>query len=268
MGPLYGRGPSTVVLWADDRTVEASPLAPATTEDLDDFRQLLDDIQRRVRPRNLAVLHDEILAAGWDDQGTLRYGVQSGVLLFNAAALAEFAEELWQEREVILQDAGGRHPDSGTEIWPRWVTVTAQRSAAVRGARALALAAVEALLNELLAAQHPNEYESWEIKKYMGFRPKIMKLLELHDMVLDDVPWFEALDTHAKLRNSMIHHRPGWIVDDNDDLSVAPNDDMTQESLAETLEVVHDAIGGLFALYGAATPDTHRPDWLQSTAGW
>jgi hypothetical protein len=49
---------------------------------------------------------------------------------------------------------------------------------------------------------------------------------------------------------------------------VAPDDDMTQERLIETLEVVHEAIDGLFALYGVRTPDTHRPDFLIQTAGW
>ena len=101
-----------------------------------------------------------------------------------------------------------------------------------------------------------------------GFREKLVNLLGLHGAEPDDVTWFEALYEHAQLRNSMIHHRPGWIVDDSDEHSVAPNDDMTQESLTETLEVVHQAIGGLFALYGAPTPETHRPEWLRQTAGW
>ncbi len=268
MGFLFGRGPSTVVLWADDYTVEESPLASSTPEDVEAFVQLLDDIRQRVRPPNMAVTHDAILSAGWEDRGTLKYEVRSGLLLVDAAALAEMADEMWHEREGMLADAGGRHPEIGSEVWPQWVDVTARRNATVRGSRALALAAVEALVNELLAAQHPDEYAAWEIKKRMGFRQKLVKLLGLHGVDPDDVSWFEALDTHAQLRNSMIHHRPGWIVDESDKHSVAPNENMTQESLTETLEVVHHAIGGLFALFGAQTPDTHRPEWLKRTAGW
>ena len=267
-GLLFGRGVSTVVLWADDYTVEEPPLASATPEDLEAFEQLLDDLRQHPRLPNLAAVHDAILSAGWEDRGMLKYKVLSGLLLVDAAALAEMADEMWREREEMLADAGGRHPEAESEVWAQWVAVTARRNASVRGSRALALAAVEALLNELLAAQHPDEYASWEIKKRLGFRRKLVKLLGLHDVNPDGLSWFEALDAHASLRNSMIHHRPSWIVDDSDEHSVAPNDDMTQESLAETLEVVHGAIAGLFALYEVQTPATHRPEWLRRTAGW
>lgn len=267
-GFLYGRGPSTVVLWADDRTVEESPVDSSTPEDLDAFEQLLGDIRLRVRPRNMAVAHDAILSAGWEVRGTLKYEVQSGLLLVDAGALAEMAGELWREREEILADADGRHPDIGSEVWAQFVTVTTRRNAAVRGSRALALAAVEALVNELLAAQHPDEYAAWETQQRKGFRQKLVNLLGLHGADPDDLSWFDALDRHVQLRNSMIHHRPGWIVDVSDEHSVAPNDDMTQERLTETLEVVHQAICGLFAFYGAQTPETHRPEWLKRTAGW
>ena len=43
VGFLDGCGPSTVVLWADDYTVEESPLASSTTEDLEAFEQSLED---------------------------------------------------------------------------------------------------------------------------------------------------------------------------------------------------------------------------------
>ena len=106
VGFLYGRGPSTVVLWADDYTVEESPLASSTPEDLEAFERSLDDIRQRVRPPNMAVTHDAILSAGWEDRGTLTYEVQSGLLLVDATALAEMSDELWREREEILADAG------------------------------------------------------------------------------------------------------------------------------------------------------------------
>jgi hypothetical protein len=216
----------------------------------------------------MAVTHDAIVSAGWEDRGMRKYVLQSGLLLVDAAALAEMADELWREREEILAEADGRHPEVGSPVWAQWVTITSRRDATVRGARALALAAVEALVNELLAAQHPSEYADWEIKRRKGFRYKLVNLLELHGTDPDDVSWFEALEKHRQLRNRMIHHRPGWTVDDSDQHSVAPSDDMTQERLTETLEVVHQAIGGLFALYGVPTPDTHRPDWLRRNADW
>jgi hypothetical protein len=146
LGLLYGRGPSTVVLWADDYTVEDSPMGSSTPEDLKAFEQLLDDIRLQVQPPNMAVAHDTILSAGWEERGTLKYEIQSGLLLVNAAALAETADELWREREGILAKAGSRHPEFGSEVWAQWVTVTSRRSATVRGSRALALATVEALV--------------------------------------------------------------------------------------------------------------------------
>jgi hypothetical protein len=46
---------------------------------------------------------------------------------------------------------------------------------------------------------------------------------------------------------------------------VDPDVGLSQERLHETLEAVHDAVAGLFALYSAPVPDTHRPDWLART---
>ena len=54
----------------------------------------------------MAVTHDAILSAGWEDRATLKYEVQSGLLLVDATALAEISDELWREREEILADAG------------------------------------------------------------------------------------------------------------------------------------------------------------------
>lgn len=267
-GFLYGRGSSSVVLWADDYTVEESPVGSSTPEDLAAFEQLLDVISQDVQPANMAIAHDAILSAGWEDRGALKYEVQSGLLLVDATALAEMADELWHEREEILAGSDGLHPETGSDAWARWVTVVSRRNAAVRGATALALAAVEALVNELLAAQHPDEYAAWETERRMGFRQKLVKLLELHGAIPNDVTWFEALDREVDLRNSMMHHRPEWTVDQSDEHSVAPSEDMTQQRLTETLEAVHQAIGGLFALYDVPTPGTHRPEWLQDAARW
>lgn len=268
LGFLYGRGSSTVVIWAGGATVEASPMASSAPEDLESFKRLIGRIRRDTKPANMAEAHDAILAAGWEYRGTLEYKVQSGLLLTDSSALAEIANEMWLERRAILAAAGGRHPEMNSEDWARWVAVTTRRNAAIRGARALALAAVEALVNELLAAQHPDEFADWETEKRMGFVQKLKKLLQLHGANPDDVPWLKALLAQAQLRNNLIHHRPEWIVDDSDDQSVEPNDDLTQESLAETLEAVHQAIRGLFALYGVPTPDTHRSEWLRRVAGW
>ncbi len=267
-GFLYGRGSSTLVVWTDDQTVEEPPDFSATQDDLDAFVRLLDDIRARIAPRSWADAHDAILEAGWEDRGMLQYDIRSGHLLVDTAALAEMAEKLWDERERILLESGGRQPEMGSPVWSRWVEVTVRRNAAVRGARALGIAAVEALINELLAVQHPGEYADLEMRRRAGFRSKLAKLLELQDLDLDDVAWFGELEAHADLRNSMIHHRPSWVVDHRDSDSVAPDDDMTQECLMETLEVVHHAVVGLFGLYGTMPPDTHRPGWLQHVAGW
>jgi hypothetical protein len=265
LGYLYGCGSSTVLLWADDHTVEQYAEGSAGPEDLAAFEQLLDGI-RQARPPNMAVAHDAILAAGWEYRGTLEYRLQSGLHLVDAAALAEISDELWSERETILAQSNGRHPEMGSEAWPSWITVTARRNAAVRGARAMALAAVEALVNELLAAQHPDEYADWETKKRMGFRQKLLNLVRLHGVDPDSLPWFTELEKHSGLRNRMLHHQPEWIVDGSDEESVAPTEDMTQELLAETLAVAHRAVDGLFALYGVPTPETHRPGWLRRAA--
>ena len=102
-GFLYGRGPSTVVLWADDRAAEKAPDGSATPEDLEAFEQLLDDLRLRIRPRNMAVTHDAILSAGWEDRGMLKYEVRSGLLLADTAALAEMG---WRAVARAGRDSG------------------------------------------------------------------------------------------------------------------------------------------------------------------
>ena len=153
-GFLYGRGPSTVVLWADDYTVEESPVGSSTPEDLKAFEQLLDDVRVRVRPANMAVTHDAILSAGWEDRGELKYEVQSGLLLVDAAALAEMADELWREREGILAEADGRHPEVGTEVWAQRPDSSAGKGRLGRDplARAGVLPGVAAAASRILAA--------------------------------------------------------------------------------------------------------------------
>lgn len=124
------------------------------------------------------------------------------------------------------------------------------------------MAAVEAFVNELLAVQHPDEYDEWEIRRRQGFWTKLKGLIELHGLDPEDLNWFHELDEHAKLRNSMLHHRPSWVLDDRDEDSIAPEDDMTQERLSQTLVAVERAIAGLLDLYGVEPPETHQPDWL------
>lgn len=267
-GILYGRESSSVVLWMDDYSFDEASGGSATPDDIADFEQLLAAIETNVRPKNLAEVHDAILAAGWEDQGMLTYQVRSGLLLADAAALAAMSTEFWNTREALLSAAGGRHPEIGSPSWEEWVVTTARRAACVRSARILSLAALEALVNELLAAQHPDQYAEWEESRRVGFGPKLKNLLHLHNVQPEDLPWFDELTEHSNLRNTTIHHRPGWTHDERDQHSVAPDADMTQDRLMDTLRVVHDAVDGLFALYGTTTPDTHRPEWLRQFAGW
>lgn len=265
MGYVYGRGKSELVVWADDHSIEPARGAEATETDLADFAALIDSL-RRQGLRNWAEVHSRILASGWEDRGTDHYDVQSGILLQDAVTLASVADEYWAERVALLQQAGGRHPEDGSVEWPRWVTVTMRRTAAARGARALALASVEALVNELLAARHPDEYQRWEIDgEKRAFWKKLRGLLSLVGAGTEPA-WFQELATHGGLRDSMLHHRPEWIRDVRDDDSVDFDVGLSQERLHETLKAVQDAVAGLFALYSVPVPDTHRPDWLARTA--
>lgn len=267
LGFVYGRGQSEIVVWADDKSIQARPEGEASEADLAEFTELLDSLRGRGLS-TWAAAHRRILAGGWEDRGMLRYNAQSALLLQDAVALGTMADEMWVERMGILDQSRGRPPEEGSDGWGRWVLVTARRTAAARGARALALASVEALINELLAARHPGHYEEWEVQgRKRSFWKKLRGLLELK-AAGDAIPdWFQELADHAELRDAMLHHRPEWILDDRDDESVEPDLDMTQERLHETLTAVGDAIAGLFALYGAEAPETHRSDWVSRIAG-
>lgn len=120
LGFLYGRRDSVVVVWADDKSVEEAPGASASSEDLEAFARLLDAIRTRELPNTWAAVHNEILAGGWEDRGMLRYEVQSSVLLGDATSLRQISQELWRERERILDAGGGRHPEAGSQLWANW----------------------------------------------------------------------------------------------------------------------------------------------------
>lgn len=262
-GFIYGKGDADLVVWADDKSVDAVEGSGASDADVDDLATFLDSL--RESPRSYptwAAVHDEILANGWEDKGVLRYDVQSGLLLQDALVLASMADEFWAERGRLLEEFGGRHPPEGSEAWPRWVNVQHRRNATARGARALALAAAEALVNELLAAQYPEEYDRWEIQgRKRSFWKKVRGLLKLKG--LDGEPdWVHELEQHSGLRDAMLHHRPEWVRDVRDDHSVEPDVDMTPERLQETLAAVQRTVEGLFALFGAPVPETHRADWI------
>lgn len=264
-GYVYGRGDADIVIWADDKSIETVEGSGATEADIDDFAALLNSL--RHSPQTFptwADVHDEILTNGWEDRGVLRYDVQSGILLQDAIVLATMADEFWAERGRLLTESGGRHPREGSEAWARWVHVQHRRNATARGARALALAAVEALVNELLAARYPEKYDRWEIQgRKRSFWKKLRGLLQLKGLEGHEPDWFHELEQHAGLRDAMLHHRPEWIRDVRDDDSVAPDADMTPERLHETLAAVQRAVAGLFTLFGAPVPDTHRTDWIE-----
>lgn len=262
LGYVYARNGSEVVVWADDKEVAAARGSDVSEADLADFKELLDSL-RGHGFENWGQVHEQILAHGWEDRGTERYDVQSGLLLGDAFALATMADQLWAERRQILERAGGRHPQEGSKDWARWADVTVQRNSAARGARTLALASVEALVNELLAARHPQQYDSWELEgKKRGFWKKLRGLLRLRG-VDEDPRWLGELAAHGELRDNMLHHRPEWVRDVRHQESVDPSIDLTQERLHETLAAVQQAVAELFALYGATVPTTHRPGWTK-----
>lgn len=264
-GYVYGRGDASIVVWADDKSIEAVRDSGATDADCDDFAALLDSL--RDSPRTFptwAAVHDEILTHGWEDRGSLRYDVQSGILIQDALVLASMANEFWAERGRLLAESGGRHPQEGSEAWTLWVRAQHRRNATARGARALALSAVEALVNELLAAQYPDEYHKWEILgRKRSFWKKLRGLLQLKGLEGQEPDWFHELEEHSGLRDAMLHHRPEWMHDVRDADSVEPEVDMTPERLHGTLTAAQRAIAGLFALFGAPVPETHRTDWIE-----
>lgn len=263
-GFIYGRGDTEIVVWADDKAIEVVEGSGASDADVNDFATLLDSLRESAQTfPTWAAVHDEILASGWEDRGVLRYDVQSGLLIQDALVLASMADELWSERGRLLAESGGRHPPKGSEAWPRWVHVQHRRNATARGARALALAAVEALVNELLAAQYPKEYDRWEIQgRKRSFWKKVRGLLRLKGLDGREPHWFHELEQHSGLRDAMLHHRPEWVRDVRDDDSVEPDVDMTPERLHETVAAVQRTVEGLFALFDAPVPDTHRADWI------
>lgn len=261
-GQVYGNDDGEAVFWMDDHSVGTPPdgdESPATVD------QLVADIKMFIADglTSMDQLHESLLTHGWTNEGALRYDVQSGIFLQDARYLAEMSQVTHEAREHILAAAGGRHPSDTASEWTAWVDVTLKRRACLLGARTLALAAVEALVNEMLKARYPDEYGEWELNRRWGFKRKLDELLKLR--LGDGTPmpeWYAPLLEHSRHRNDTMHHKPGWVRDRSPENSVAAEGAMTTVSLDETMAAVDAAIEGLFSLFGVPVPPTHQPGWL------
>lgn len=257
LGYLYRKGESTVVIWADDKSYEVAPDSEATTTALEEFGTLLA-LAYQARLPNMLRVHELLLSAGWQDAGTYRFDFRSGNLYQNALTQARLAANAYAERTALLDAHNGRHPPLHTDAWDAWVDCSGRWSATANGARMLAIASVEALVNEILLVMHPDHYDQWEVRGRKPTVKKIDLLIDLHG--IDPPPrWVDDFRSENDLRRELVHHKPGFIVDDKPEDSVEPDVSITPTGIGQTVAAVERVMTGLFDLYGSEVPDTHQP---------
>lgn len=262
IGYLYSKGESAVVLWADDKSYEAAPDGEAEPMALEEFGTLLA-LAYEARLSNMLRVHELLLSAGWHDAGVYRFDFRSGNLYQNALTQARLAAEAYAARIALLEANGGRHPPLHTDAWDAWVDCTNRWSATANGARMLAIASVEALVNEILLVMHPEQYEQWEVSRRMPTVRKI-DLLVGHHGIEPPPDWVSDFRTENAIRRELVHHRPGFVLDDKPDDSVEPDTSVTPTGIGQTIAAVERVIEGLFDLYESPVPDTHQPDFNET----
>lgn len=261
MGYLYCKGASTVVIWADDKSHEAAPDSEATPKALEEFGSLVA-LARELRLPNMLRLHELLLSAGWNEVGIYRFDFRSGSLYQDALTQARLAASAYAERMVLLDAHGGRHPPLDSPDWETWVDCSGRWTATTNGARMLAIASVEALVNEILLVMHPEQYEQWEGRR----KPTVVKI-DLLIELLGTRPapdWVAEFRVENGKRRALVHHKPGFVVDDRSYDSVETDGGMTPMGIGQTIATVERVIEGLFALYETPVPVTHRPDFYDA----
>jgi hypothetical protein len=245
----------------DDGSVEEAESGSATTEVLHEFRTLQS-------ARSPIVLDDHRLRSTFEAEGFRLVGerrcpFQSGTLFQQATLLLEVAKRANSTRDALLEASGGREP-SGFDQWVQWYEATTSVGAACSGSRVLALAAVEAFVNEILTNQHP---EVARKLKGAGLITKLRTLCELRQ-IATDVLWLRTLTDAQKSRSEeLVHFKP--TCQDAADLDVLPlatsDHPADVERLIAAIQAMHKAV---FGSYGLPVFPTHLT-WRQSAeANW
>src|SRR5205823_3198948 len=170
---------------------------------------------------NPARMAERIHERGYDEVTDIRFNWMSGNLYQDAVRLADLCREAGDERAGILARNGGKHPHENSLDWPRWIDRTLTMNACAVGARMIAAASVEALVNEILTVRFHDSFLTLEgetsTKKgkrpsRAGFPARLKKLAELAGFD-HEAEWAQSLARERDTRHGLAHAKASYVYD-------------------------------------------------------
>lgn len=262
-GAILKKGEAQMVLWMDDGSVEPAFEGSASTEDVEQLQEKADTLTFLPEMLGLSITFGRRVEAlgrlGYEDVGSRRFDFSSGIFYGYSRRLARLCRSAHDERQAILERHAGQHPDIGSEDWEPWTQATMTMGACATGARLLAIASVEALLNEILAEKFPDEYSILENKR-VGWPGKAERL---HDLMNHPEPnSIEELRKENALRRSIAHHKPVYVDDFSPGHSVEASPRTSCDGMDRLLETVDQVFVDTFGMFDIEVPQTHRQGFM------
>ncbi len=257
-GQLLKRDGQLLLFWDQDGTIEPASSGAATHEAV---LELTQHVQALIRAgvRHPARIVDALVESGYEWIGSRRYDFRSGMHYNRAQRLAELARRAADERTGIMARHGGGHPPLDHPDWNRWEEIGWTVGATAAGARVLALASVEALINEILALRFPADYQ--KMTKGRSKKPFEGKLKGLCSLLNIDrtSEWIGALAKEQDSRTGIVHHKPVYVDDMRPASSVELSGSDRPEAAEQLLRYVDGCFAAIFQAFGAPVPPTHQP---------
>lgn len=262
-GAILKKGDAQFVVWMDDGSVDPAKEGSATEVELTELRGHVKTLNFINKSLGLSLSFGQSIQTlkqlGYEDLGARRFDFSSGILYGYSRALAIMCREAHDSRELLLKSNDGQHPEMGSDDWPIWTSVTMTMGACATGSRMLGIAAIEALLNEILAVRFPDAYDELEGKR-SGWPAKAKKLYELLGQT--DPPWLHDLLEENILRKSIAHHKPVYVDDFTPGHSVEASPRTSAEGIEAFLQAVETAFEDIFGQFGLDVPVTHLPGFM------
>ncbi len=214
-GVVLGKEGSRFVLWVADLCVDAASPGSASEQEVETLHVLARSLRDTGAAPNAARLLKQLEIIGYREVAERRYDFQSGSLYQHASALANLALQAGARRKQLLDDHQGRHPPLTHPDWAEWEDVATTMNATVMGGWVLGVAAVEALVNEILSQRFPDDYEAMELQRRRGFAAKLRRLCERLDLDPGQEWVTRIVEAHSS-RSDLVHHKPRYLEDSRD----------------------------------------------------
>ena len=125
-------------------------------------------------------------------------------------------------------------------------------------ARLLLVASIEALVNEVLWVNFPDESKRLT-RSRVGLAKRLNRLCELLE-IATEAQWLRQVEADIQLRNRMVHHRPGYEDEAaGDEASLALGERTNPEAIARSISAVDECLREVFGAAGLPVFQTHRP---------